>query len=131
MVNKDERGGDLKSLIFQIKIRYDSIGRIWCPILNSYVHFTSEGRLHLIYKSNRKKRTVKEQFYKLRLFPLVVPILKSSTEIEDWRFRENDKVQFYAIAGIAGKNKIPIRVVIKRTGDGQFNYHSVMIDKKK
>ena len=122
---------DLKQLISETRIKYDSIGRVWCDVLNSYVHFTSEGRIHLIYKGNRKKRPVKEQYYKLNLFPLVIPALKSSTKIEAWSFREKDGVQYYAVSGIVGKKKLKIRVIVKRTGDGQFNYYSVMIDDRK
>ena len=55
---------DLKELIKETRVKYNSIGRVWCNILNSYVYFTSEGRIHLIYKGNRKKRPVKEQYYK-------------------------------------------------------------------
>lgn len=122
---------DLKQLITETRIKYDSIGRVWCPVLNSDIHFTSEGRIHLIYKGNRKKRTVKEQYYKLNLFPLVIPVLKNSTELKAWRFREKDDIQYYAISGKAGRKNIKIRVIVKRTGDGQFNYYSVMIDDRK
>lgn len=132
MENNKANKNDLKSLIASTRIKYDSIGRIWCPVLNSYVNFTSEGRLHLIYKGNRKKRPVKEQLYKLKLFPLVVPVLKNSKEIQNWRFSKSEKdIQFYAIRGVAGKKNLKIRVIVKRSGDGQFNYHSVMIDHKK
>ncbi|MBQ3445221.1 hypothetical protein IJG29_00595 [Candidatus Saccharibacteria bacterium] len=123
---------DLQQIIADTRVRYDSIGRVWCPVLNSYVHFTSEGRLHLIYKGNRKKRTVKEQIYKLNLFPLVIPVLKTSSEIESWRFRgESKNIQYYAISGEVGRKKSRIRVIIKRTGDGQFNYYSVMLEDNK
>ena len=123
---------DLKTLIAETRAKYDSIGRVWCPILNAYVHFTSEGRIHLIYKGNRKKRPVKEQEYKLRLFPLVVPVLKNATEIQEWRFSEHDDIQYYAIRSEVGKKRtLKVRVIIKRTGDGQLNYHSVMIDHKR
>lgn len=125
---------DLADIITENKVYYDSVGRVWCKILNSYVHFTSEGRLHLIYKGNRKKRPVVEQQYKLRLFPLVIPVLKHSTTIQNWPFpdeiEESDDVQFYAITCVVGKRPIEVRVIVKRTGDGQFNYHSVMEHKK-
>ena len=88
--------------------------------------------MHLIYKGNRKKRTVKEQLYKLRLFPLVVPVLKNSKEIQSLRISKlEDNIQFYAISGQAGRKGLHIRVIVKRTGDGQLNYHSVMIDHTK
>lgn len=127
---------ELVDIIAENKVYYDSIGRVWCKILNSYVHFTSEGRLHLIYKGNRKKRPVKEQQYKLRLFPLVVPALRHSTNIQAWRFPDGETtskdVQFYAITCVVSRKKpINIRVIVKRTGDGQVNYHSVMEHKEK
>ena len=127
---------ELATSIAENKAYYNSIGRVWCTILNSYVHFTSEGRLHLIYKGNRKKRPVAEQAYKLRLFPLVIPALKNSNTIEAWRFpeisEEGKDVQFYAITCVVSrKSPIEVRVIVKRTGDGQFNYHSVMEHKTK
>lgn len=122
---------NLNQLINEYYIHYDSIGRVWCKILNSYVHFTAEGRLHLLYKGNRKKRNVIEQKYKLRLFPLVVPVLKYSDNIQQWRFPKFDStqdVQHYAVTGKVGHSKLDVRVIVKRAGDGQFNFHSVMIN---
>lgn len=124
----------LADKIAENKIYYDSIGRVWCQILNSHINFTSEGRLHLIYKGNRKKRKVPAQEYKLRLFPLVIPALKNSTNIQNWRLPDADDerdVQFYAITcTVSHKRPIEVRVIVKRTGDGQFNYHSVMEHRK-
>jgi hypothetical protein len=120
----------LDKLTEEYYTKYDSIGRIWCKILNSDVHFTAEGRLHLLYKANRKKRNVVEQRFKLSLFPLVIPVLKYSKDIQNWRFPKSDDpedVQYYAVVGTAGHSKIQVRVIVKRTGDGQFNFHSVMI----
>ena len=122
---------NLQELIAKTRIKYDSIGRIWCPVLGAYVHFTSEGRIHLIYKGNRKKRPVREQYYKLNLFPLVVPAIKQSNNIKSLRTDPSGKIQYYAITSKVGKKNLKIRVIIKRTGDGQFNYHSVMIDQNK
>lgn len=124
----------LPKMVAKNKAKYSSIGRVWCPILNSFVHFTAEGRLHLIYKRNRKKRNEKEQIYKLSLFPFAIPVIKNSENIKNWRTSslQNSDVQFYAITNICNAHKgkpINIRVIIKRTGDGQFNFHSIMEDK--
>ena len=119
----------LNELIEEYYTKYDSIGRVKSKILNSDVHFTAEGRLHLLYKGNRKKRNVQEQRYKLMLFPLVIPVLKFSDNIQNWRFRSPDDpadVQYYAVVGKAGHADLEVRVIVKRTGDGQFNFHSVM-----
>lgn len=123
----------LDELIISYYARYDNINRVKCKALNSFVYFTSEGRLHLLYKSNRKKRNTNEQRYKLKLFPLVIPVIKYSDKIQDWRFLKNNKmddIQYYAIVGKAGKSNLEVRVVTKRTGNGQFNFHSVMENKK-
>jgi hypothetical protein len=120
---------DLKQQIEETRTYYDSIGRVYSKILNSYVYFTAEGKRHLIYKGNRKKRPVNEQWYKLNLFPLVIPVLKHSTSISDWRFpdgQQDEDVQYYAVVCSVGKHNIPVRVIVMRTGDGQINYHSVM-----
>lgn len=122
---------DLRSLIEEYRTKYDSIGRVRCNILNTDIYFTSEGKNHLLYKANRKKRNAVEQRYKLRLFPLVIPVIKQATEIKSWRFLnepETDDVQHYALAACVGKQKTAVRVIIKRAGDGQFNFHSVMLD---
>lgn len=121
---------DHKALLEETKRRYDSIGRVFCPTLNSYVHFNSDGYNHLIYKGNRKKRTVAEQIYKLELFGLVIPVIKNCEGIQKWRFRgepgDGNDVQHYALVHQVGRKPVAIRVIIKRTGDGQFNFHSVM-----
>ncbi len=119
----------LKQLIKDTRAYYDSIGRVYSKILNSYVYFTAEGKRHLLYKGNRKKRDVKEQRYKLTLFPLVIPVLKHATSIQDWRFPDSQKepdVQYYSVVCNVGKSNLPVRVIVKRTGDGQINYYSVM-----
>ena len=129
-ISHAKKSKDLRELISKTRIKYDSIGRIWCPVLSDNVHFTSEGRIHLIYKGNRKKRPVQEQLYKLNLFPLAIPVLKTSKTIQSVRTSPNGKIQYYAITGKAGKSKASVRVIVKRTGDGQFNYHSIMLDNK-
>lgn len=125
---------DLKSIIGEYRSKYDSIGRVWCKILHNHVYFTSEGKNHLIYKENRKKRDVIEQKYKLRLFPLVIPVVKTATNIKGWRFSNESKqgdVQHYSLVSNVGKNGVKVRVIVKRTGDGQFNFHSVMLDESR
>jgi hypothetical protein len=125
---------DLRLLIEEYRKKYDSIGRVHCKIMNTDIYFTSEGKNHLIYKENRKKRKAKEQRYKLKLFPLVIPVIKNASDIKGWRFASEPTqgdVQHYSLVSNVGKQPVPVRVIVKRTGDGQFNFHSVMMDKNK
>lgn len=121
---------DLKNCIDDTRQKYQSIGRVFCPILNSYVFFNADGFNHLIYRPNRKKRNVKEQRYKLDLFGLVIPAMKQSKQLEQWRFvgdrGDDHDVQYYALVHAVGRKPVEIRVIVRRTGDGQFNFHSVM-----
>lgn len=121
---------DLKKCIEDTRKKYQSIGRVFCPMLNSYIFFTADGFNHLIYKPNRKKRNVAEQRYKIDLFGLVIPSIKQSKQLDQWRFvgdvNDDHDVQYYALVHGVGRKPIEVRVIIRRTGDGQFNFHSVM-----
>ena len=118
---------DIRELIAKTRLYYDRINRVWSPALNNFVYFTSEGRIHLLYKGNRKKRPVREQYYKLKLFPHAVSVLQKSKTIQDWRYTSSG-IQYYAIVGMSSTKGPKLRVIVKRNGEGQFNYHSVMID---
>jgi hypothetical protein len=120
---------ELKEKIEQFRTHYNSIGRVYCGILNTHVYFTSEGMRHLMYRNNRAKRNVTEQWYKINLFPLVIPVLKNADHVQGWRFTEKiieDGIQHYALVHEVGQAKIKVRVIVKRTCDGQYNFHSVM-----
>ena len=123
-------GEDIQTLIDKTRTYYDSIGRVWCPVLNSFVYFTSEGTRHMLYKTNRKKRPVAEQKYKMALLKPAIRVLKSkNSTIATWRLNDDSDLDYIAvICDIPDRmrKKNMIRVIIKRTSDGQFNYHSVM-----
>lgn len=120
---------DLKCIIYTTFERYNKIERIWCPILHEYVYFGSRGRLHLIYKGNRKKRPSKEQLYKLKLFSMVPSAIRNAIAIKEVRCMSNG-IEFFAIIGESRQNKKKLRVIIRKTMNGRYNYHSVMLENK-
>lgn len=121
---------DISNLIDRTRTYYDSIGRVWCPVLNSFVYFGAEGARHMLYKANRKKRPVAEQKFKMALLRPGIRVLKNmDSEIMTWRLNDDSELDYIAvIANVPDPSRKLniIRVIVKRTSDGQFNYHSAM-----
>ncbi|MBR3180452.1 hypothetical protein IKF57_02935 [Candidatus Saccharibacteria bacterium] len=117
---------NLKNLIDQTFDKYSKIERIWCPILKNYVYFRSDGRLHLIYKGNRKKRPASEQFYKLKLFDFAVEVIKNPKQLKSRR--QINGIDYIAIVGAVDNEMV--RVIVRKTKNGSYKYYSVMLENK-
>ena len=119
------------------RIAYSSINSVHCPILGEDIVFNSNGFRHLTIKPDGTYRTVKEGIYKLTLFPLAIPTIKSATVISDERDikisvgrgkrRKYKDAKTYALTAYVGK-KHPtlIRVIILRIGTGKYSFYSIM-----
>jgi len=130
-----------KTLIINTKATYNSIKKIYCPILEEYVVFNAKGFHHLLYKPDGTARDIVEKIYKLTLFPLAIPVIKNSigiTEERNIEIRENRKKnakikkgKTYALVAMVGRKKpIAIRVIILKVGNGNFIFWSIMKDNK-
>ena len=106
-------------------------------MLGSYVNFNSIGFRHLQYKSGGARRNSKEIIYKLKLLPLVAPVVKNATHIFEERIvyvkmsrKKNSSYQkaiAYALTAKVGKNKsINVKVIILKIGNGNYFFYSVM-----
>jgi hypothetical protein len=122
-----------------IKTTYDSVGSVFCPVLNAQIVFNSIGFRHLLIKPDGTVRDVKEAIYKLTLFPLSIPTIKFATSIIEEREiktavgrgkrRKYKDAKTYAITAFVGRKKpVMIRVIILRIGDGNYNFYSIMKD---
>ncbi len=103
---------------------YHQIGKIICPALeNEYVHFTSAGFKHLIFKGNFSKRNKKEQIARFKLLPLAVRMVRLATiyqEIDQaiQKITDEEKLVYYwCLAGILDKRKI--KVIIRQVGENE------------
>lgn len=107
-----------------------------CRCLNQEIYFNSDGFNHLINNGLGSRRLITEIRHKMRLVPLVVPVIKMATDAsyEKRMVRKNRKknaplviAEFWGITAKVGKSPIAVRVVIKRVGDaGRFFFWSVM-----
>ncbi len=86
-----------------------------------------------------RERSTKEQMYKLGLLPLVIPVIKTAKIIDKYYKikvpisrrkikgkREIKEVEYWAITSFVGKQKSKIKVVLRKIGNGQIHFWSVM-----
>lgn len=122
------------------KAFYDGIGKIQCPALrNEWVHFTSEGFNHLIYRAGKKKpRDRKTQLMRFELLPMAKEVIERATTFqeyeESYRYRKvnrrgkyvDENTLYRAWGLVAIINKFRIKVVITQLGNGKKEFYSVM-----
>jgi hypothetical protein len=126
-----------QDFIDKAKAKYKAINSpVRCKCLNQDIHFNSDGLNHLIFNGLGSRRTIAEIKHKMRLIPLVVPVIKmaNNASYEKIPVRLNRKknspmvlAEFWGIEASVGQgNPIRVRVVIRRVGNGNLYFRSVM-----
>jgi len=128
----------------KIKIRaetfYHSIIKVRCPALIADVHFSSDGFHHLQYDGTRAERTKLVQKNKMLCLQEAVDIIRKTTTIQEYRtslqpigkankngLRPTKLVAYYAFHAITDFTKLRrINIVIRRIGEGNYHFWSVM-----
>jgi len=115
---------------------YDSIKNIYCKHLNIDVVFNAKGFHHLFYEGDGTPRNKNEVQYRLKLLPLVIPVIKYAKEsiFEEREAKEarkkdaqNKLIKYWALVAWVGKDEsVQIKVVIRQVGNGQAHFWSVM-----
>jgi len=122
---------------------YDSHKTIYNPFFNQEIILNSDGFHHLQF-SDRHERDKNEQLLKFSLLPLAIKVIKKSGTIQEYRkclmeigkkskrdgFTLIKTVQYWGFIAIVGKKQIKIRVIMRRVGDGNIIFWSVMPDSK-
>src|SRR5206468_2243105 len=99
----------------------------------------SDGFHHLQF-SARRERNKREQLLKFSLLPLALEIIKKSGTVQEYRklltpigkpsVRSGaipmKEVEYWGLVAIVGENKIKVRTVLRRIGDGNITFWSVM-----
>ena len=110
--------------------------------LNSQVVLNSDGFHHLQF-SDRRERSKEEQALKFALLPLAINVIKKSGTLQEYRKEPirtgrpskdglflTKIAEYFGFVAIVGEKKIKIRVIIRRIGDGNLTFWSVMPDSK-
>lgn len=118
---------------------YNSVGHIVSPALGGVkVHFTSDGFHHLLNTKNRFPRPQDEWLTKLEYLPHAIELLSIATTYQEYDVRQENvrikrkkkrvmavsEVHYWGIIGIIQKRKV--RVVVRKAGNGQHQFCSVM-----
>lgn len=123
---------------------YKAIEQIHCPYFDKPIIFNSDGFHHLQFSDGRE-REKNNQLLKFKLFPLVPDILKKAGTVQEYRkqwgkvgrkrasgAQDMKEMQFWGFIAIVfnGAENIKIRVIVRRVGDGNYTFWSVMPDQK-
>jgi len=120
------------------KSLYDAQKTLYNPYLKCQVIFNSDGFHHLQF-SARRERDKKEQLLKFSLLPLAIEIIRCSGTLQEYRkgltagykgkdgFTKMKEAEYWGfIAIVGGQKSINIKVVLRRVGDGNVIFWSVM-----
>jgi hypothetical protein len=140
-VHRDlEEDQGLHLLIEETRKIYERQKSIYSPYFEELITCTSDGFNHLLFKTSRLPRSVAEQNLKLRLLKKGIGILKRARTLQEYRvqyekvgkqdrngFTKTRRVEYWAFHDIVGdKNRFLMRVIVRKVGNGQIHFWSVM-----
>ena len=116
---------------------------LWCPYFKIKIILNSDGFHHLRF-SARRERNRQEQLLKFRLLPLALEVIRASGTIQEYRNAlvpvgapssrtgavSMKEVEYWGLRAIVGQKKLRIRVILRRVGNGNITFWSVMPDVK-
>lgn len=133
------QNGNYKKLLEKRRKEYKNYFPIICPCIKELINFNSEGFNHLQFHINGMPRKQPERIYKLNLLPLAIPTIKLANRLEKYDCRKGfigkkDKnrgkikkeIEYWAIMASVGKNKIRVRVILRKIGNGKIHFWSIM-----
>jgi len=112
---------------------------IHSPYFKSDISLTSNGFHHLQF-SDRHERSKEEQVLKFTLLPLGLKVLQQAATVQEYRkllcpvgekaIRDGSRpmklVEWWGFVAIFIPQDIKIRVIVRKVGNGNFNFWSVM-----
>jgi len=120
---------EYRKLLEERRSWYKTIKKVYCPCLKADVVFNSRGFRHVQFDGDGKERSTGDKVKRLNLLPHSVVIIREAEIIDD--HRSYSGVEFWAfkreIAGLGQK----VIVVLKRAGNGNIAYVSVMTEEQK
>jgi hypothetical protein len=133
-----------KKVLVEAEVHYKTIEAVHCPYFNKKVTFNSDGFHHLRYKVAGSEREKPAQMYKFSLLQGAVEIVSSSGTLQQYRkqwgavgrkknsdgSREMKEIEYFAFEGILGEGSsmMRIKVIIRKVGNGEPHFWSVMSD---
>jgi hypothetical protein len=123
-------------IVEEARKKYDAISKtVKCTCLNREVYFNAKGFHHLLFDGSGHVRTLKERQYKLLLIPLIVPVLKNATDaiyrksverINRKKSSPKKEIEYWGLVARVGKTNIKVKIILRRVGNGNIIFWSVM-----
>lgn len=131
---------------FYYKKRLDNARKIYsenniirCPYFNKNITINSEGFHHLCF-SNQRERKREEQLLKFSLLSLAFDVIKNSGTLQEYRktmlvisnryskdkSKEMKEVEYWGLVAIISDPAIKIKVILRKVGNGNIHFWSVM-----
>ena len=118
---------------------FSSRPTIYNPYFKRDVVLNSDGFHHLQF-SARRERNKREQLFKFNLLPLALDIIKKSGTIQEYRkiltpigkksaqdgSISMKNVEYWGMIAIVGEKNIKVKAILRRVGDGNITFWSVM-----
>jgi hypothetical protein len=118
---------------------FDDNPLVHCPYFGTTVVLNGDGLHHLRY-SARRERGKPEQMLKFRLAPLALEVIRKSGTVQEYRkiwqvvgkpaardgARAMKEVEYWGLVAIIGPRPTKVRVILRRVGDGNVVFWSVM-----
>ncbi|MDB5265986.1 MAG: hypothetical protein JWM39_699 [Parcubacteria group bacterium] len=120
----------LKDLIDLCRKEYKSWKPVYCGPLKSYVYFNMKGFNHLRFSADNRARNPDVVLNRVRLLEFVPEILRSAKVIEGYRYRKIWNTEYWSFVATVHNQQHPIRVVVRRVGNGKIHFLSVMKKEK-
>lgn len=116
-----------KDLLAETATYYKSLGKIRCKhIDNNFIVFGNSGFTHLLMKG-RKSRPINEQYRKLSLVWKIKSVIEDKDTLIGLRIIKNHKYGQINYISLSSKNNSKIiKVIIRKIGNGNYHFWSVM-----
>jgi len=133
-----------KQEMAKAEILYKDVKYVFCPYLKKNVSFSSDGFHHLRYNGSGSEREKVSQMNKFALLPKAIEIISKSGTLQQYRkqwgavgrkrnsdgSRPMKEMEYFAFEGIlgTGANMLRVKAIVRRTGNGEPHFWSVMSD---
>ncbi len=109
-----------KYLINYLRKWYKTIKSVYCPALKENVIFNSQGFRHLKYDGKGIARPTKDYHQRIKLLPLAIPVIKTSTNILSherlYQGGHGKYTDYWSLRQLVGRGNISVTVILRKNG---------------
>ena len=111
----------------EVKNKYVSYGKVFCPALNSEIVFNSKGFHHITKKTDNDPRPIGDQINRLKLLDLTFEFVKYTNTFQEYEKVEavdRKETEYWGLVAIYKEHKL--KVILRKVGNGAIHFWSVI-----